>query len=91
MSQHHPIQLFSSVIAAGGNGCFDKSRVGTDVVGGYDIKRGCVYSALWIKSGASQAGPGEMDCNLTAELLAILAATLFADHGLQPPTPLGLE
>jgi hypothetical protein len=40
MSQHHPIQLFSSVIEAGGNGCFDKSQVGTDVVGGYDIKRG---------------------------------------------------
>jgi hypothetical protein len=56
MSQHHPIQLFSSVIEAGGNGCFDKSQVQTlwaDMI----LKGVCVYSALWIKSGAESGGP----------------------------------
>jgi DNA-binding NarL/FixJ family response regulator len=32
ISQHDPIHLLPSVIEAGGNGCVDKSRLGTDLV-----------------------------------------------------------
>jgi DNA-binding NarL/FixJ family response regulator len=32
MSQHDPIQLLPRVVAAGGHGCVDKSRLGTDLV-----------------------------------------------------------
>ena len=37
MSQHDPIQLLPRVIAAGGDGCVDKSNLGTDLVA--NIKR----------------------------------------------------
>jgi CheY-like chemotaxis protein len=32
MSQNDPVQLLPSVIAAGGNGCVDKSRLATDLL-----------------------------------------------------------
>ena len=37
MSQHDPIQLLPSVVAAGGDDCLDKSCLGTDLVA--SIKR----------------------------------------------------
>jgi DNA-binding NarL/FixJ family response regulator len=32
ISQHDPIQMLPSVVEAGGDGCVDKSRLGTDLV-----------------------------------------------------------
>jgi two-component system response regulator NreC len=32
ISQHDPIQLLPRVVEAGGNGCVDKSRLGTDLL-----------------------------------------------------------